>query len=172
LVGIVAETDLLHASPSSATTLSIYELNYLLANLLVEEVMSSPAITVLDDAPIEEAARLLIEEKVGCLPVMRGGELVGVITETDIFKAFVEVLGGEEAVLRITLRVADVRGELARLARVIADLGGNIHSMASFRGDDPGHAYITFRLEGVEEETLLPALENAGEEVIHICCTA
>jgi acetoin utilization protein AcuB len=170
LVGIVAETDLLHASPSSATTLSIYELNYLLANLLVEEVMSSPAITVADDAPIEQAARIMIEEKVGCLPVMHGEELVGVITETDIFKAFVEVLGGEEASLRITLRVPDVRGELARLSGVIAGLGGNICSVASFRGEDPEHVYITFRLEGVEEEVLLSALKAEGEEVVHICC--
>ena len=172
LVGIVAETDLLHASPSSATTLSIYELNYLLANLLVEEVMSSPALTVADEAPLEEAARIMIEEKIGCLPVVRGDELVGVITETDIFKALVEVLGGEEAELRVTLRVADARGRPARSAGVIAGLGGNIHSMASFRGDDPSHVYITFRLEGVEEETLLPALESAGEKVVHICCAA
>jgi len=171
LVGIVAETDLLHASPSSATTLSIYELNYLLANLLVEEVMSSPAITVADDAPIEQAARIMIDEKVGCLPVMRGDELVGVITETDIFKAFVEVLGGDEVSLRVTLRVPDVRGELSRLAGAIAELGGNICSVASFRGEEPGHVYITFRLEGVDEETLIPTLKAGGEEVVHYFCT-
>jgi acetoin utilization protein AcuB len=171
LVGIVAETDLLHASPSSATTLSIYELNYLLANLLVEEVMSSPAITVADDAPIEQAARIMIDEKVGCLPVVRGHELVGVITETDIFKAFVEVLGGDEVSLRVTLRVADVRGELSRLAGVIAELEGNICSVASFRGEEPGHVYITFRLEGVDEETLIPTLKAGGEEVLHYFCT-
>jgi acetoin utilization protein AcuB len=170
LVGIVAETDLLHASPSSATTLSIYELNYLLANLRVEEVMTSPVITVSDDAPLEEAARVMIENKIGCLPVMRGDELVGVITETDMFKAFVEVLGGEEASLRITLRVPDVRGELARLAGMIAELGGNICSVAAFRGEDPDHVYITFRLEGVEEEVLLPALKAEEEEVVHVCC--
>ena len=101
---------------------------------------------------------------------MRGDELVGVITETDMFKAFVEVLGGEEASLRITLRVPDVRGELARLAGVIAELGGNICSVASFRGEDPDHVYITFRLEGVEEEALLAALKAGEEEVVHVCC--
>ena len=172
LIGIVAQTDLLHASPSSATTLSIYEMNYLLANLRVREVMSSPPITVPEDAPLEEAAKVMVEKKIGCLLVVRDGDLVGVITETDIFKAFVEVLGGEEASLRITLRVPDVRGELARLAGVIADLGGNLCSVASFRGEAPEHVYITFRLEGVDEKVLIPALEKMGEEVVHICSVA
>ena len=172
VLGIVTETDLLRASPSSASSLSIYEMNYLLANLQIREVMSSPPITVPEDSPLEEAARTMVENRIGCLLVMRDDDLVGVITETDIFKAFVEVLGSEEASLRVTLRVPDVRGELARLAGVIADVGGNLCSVASFRGEDPEHVYITFRLEGVEEEVLIPALKAEGEEVVHVCCAA
>jgi len=172
LLGIVARTDLLHASPSSATTLTVFEINYLLANLHIKEVMSSPPITVSEDAPLEEAARVMVESKIGCLPVMRNGNLVGVITETDIFEAFVEVLGGGEASLRVTVRVPDVRGELARLAGVVAGLGGNICSVARFGSDDPEYCYITFRLEGVEEKVLVPALEVEVEEVVHVCCTA
>lgn len=170
LVGIVAQTDLLHASPSKVTSLSMFELNYLLANLHVSEVMSSPPVTVLEESPLEEAARVMVEKKIGCLPVMREGTIVGMITETDIFKIFVEVLGGEEASLRVTVRVPDVRGELARVARVIAGLGGNICSVARFRGEDPKHCYITLRLEGVEEEVLAPALKAEVEDVVHICC--
>ena len=71
LIGIVAQTDLLHASPSSATTLTVFEINYLLANLHIQEVMSSPPITVSEDAPLEEAARVMVEKKISCLPVMR-----------------------------------------------------------------------------------------------------
>jgi acetoin utilization protein AcuB len=182
-VGIVTEADLLRASPSSASSLSIYEMNYLLANLSIREVMSSPPITVPDDAPLEEAARTMVENSIGCLLVMHddpstvseaasGQALVGVITETDIFKGFVEVLSGKEASLRITLRVPDVPGELARLTRVIADLGGNLCSVASFRNKDPGHVFITIRLEGVGEEVLIPALEEMGEEVVHVCSVA
>ncbi len=170
LIGIVTQTDLLHASPSTATTLSVFEMSYLLANLHVREVMSSPVITVSEEAPLEEAARLMVEKKIGCLPVMRDGDLVGMITETDIFETFVEILGGEGASLRVTVRVADVGGELARLAGVIAGLGGNICSVARFRGEDPEHCFITFRLEGVDEDMLVPALEEAGEEVVHVCC--
>lgn len=170
LIGIVTQTDLLHASPSAATALSVFEMSYLLANLHVQEVMSSPPITVSEDAPLEEAARLMVEKKIGCLPVMRDGDLVGMITETDIFETFVEVLGGGDASLRVTVRVPDVRGELARLAGVVAGQGGNICSVARFQGEDPEHCYITFRLEGVDEEVLVPALEDTVEEVTHVCC--
>jgi len=172
LIGIVAQADLLHASPSTEKTLSIFEVNYLLANMHIREVMSSPPITVSEDAPLEEAARVMVEKKIGCLPVMREGTLVGMITETDIFETFVEVLGGEEASLRVTVRVPDVRGELAKVAGVIAKLGGNICSVARFRGEVPEHCYITFRLEGVDEDVLVPALMDEVEEVVHICCAA
>ena len=169
LVGIVTQTDLLHASPSSATTLTVFEVNYLLAHLEVQEVMSDP-ITVSEDAPVEEAARIMVINEIGCLPVMRNGDLVGIITETDIFKAFVEILGGGDHVLRITVRVPNIPGELARMSGVIASLGGNLHSVASFLGESPEHVYITFRLDGVEEHVLVPALEQMGEKVVHACC--
>lgn len=167
LVGIVSKTDLQQAGPSKATTLSVFEANYLLAHLEVREIMHEP-ITVPEDAPLEEAARVMIANGIGCLPVMRDGELVGIITETDIFKAFVEILGSGTPVLRITLRSPDVPGELARLTGVIAKLGGNLHSVAAFRSEDPQHVYFTFRLDGVDEETLLPALKELGEEVVNV----
>jgi acetoin utilization protein AcuB len=172
LIAVVARTDLLHASPSAATTLSVFEMNYLLANLHIREVMSSPAITVPEDAPLEEAAKLMVDKKIGCLPVMQDDTMVGLITETDIFETFVEILGGEEASLRVTVRVVDKQGELARLAGVIAGMGGNICSVARFRGTDPAHCFITLRLKRVEEETLVPALEAGVEEVVHVCCAS
>lgn len=172
LIGIVARTDLLHASPSKATSPSLFEMNYVLANLHVSELMSSPPITVPEESPLEEAARVMVEKKIGCLPVMRDDTMVGMITETDIFKIFVEVLGGEEASLRVTIRVPDVRGELARVARVIAGLGGNICSVVRFRGEEPVHCFITLRLEGVEEDVLVPALKTEVEEVVHVCSAA
>jgi acetoin utilization protein AcuB len=144
-------------------------MNYLLSNLKVREVMSSPPITVPEDSPIEEAARLMIEKEIGCLPVMRAESLVGIITETDIFKTFVEILGGGHAVLRLTLRSPDKPGELARLTGVIAKLGGNIHTVASFQSEDQQHVYFVFRMDGVDEKQLIPALKEMGEQVVHIC---
>lgn len=171
LVGIVSRTDLIHAEPSPATTLSVFEANYLLAHVLVKDVMSQP-ITVTEDTPLEDAARLMVDKGIGCLPIMRGDELFGVITETDIFKAFVEILGSGKADLRVTLRSPDKPGELARLTGVIAKLGGNMHSVASFKGEDPEHVYFTFRLEGVEKDALLVALKELGEEVVNVRATS
>jgi acetoin utilization protein AcuB len=172
LIGVVARTDLLHASPSTATPSSVFEMSYVLANLHVREVMSSPPVTVSEDAPLEEAARVMVERKIGCLPVMRDGTLVGVITETDIFEAFVEVLGGGEASLRVTVLIPDARGELARVAGVIARLGGNICSVARFGSEDPEKCYLTFRLGGVDEDVLIPALEAEVKEVTYVCQAA
>ena len=177
LIGIVTRTDLMRASPSAATTLTVHEANYLLARLQVKDAMTSPAITVFEDLPIEEAALLMVEKEISCLPVLhaegpRGeGKLVGIITEGDIFRAFVEILGGGVPVLRVTLRAPNVPGELARLTALIAEMGGNLHNVASFRNSEPGYVYFTFRLEGVDEETLVPALEKMGEQVVHACCT-
>jgi len=171
LVGITTLTDMLHVSPSITTSLSVFEANYVLANLHVSEVMSSPPITVPEDVPIEEAARIMVEKKIGCLPVMRNDQMVGIITETDIFKSFLEVLEGECASLRITVKVKDVRGELARLAGEIALLGGNICSVAQFRTESPDNVFITFRLEGVEEPPILESLKDKVEEIVHVCST-
>ena len=92
LVGIVSERDLLFASPSPATTLSIYELHYLMSRIKVVDVMTEEVITVTEDTPLREAARVMVDKRIGGLPVERKGELVGIITETDLFKIFLELL--------------------------------------------------------------------------------
>lgn len=172
LIGVVAQTDLMRASPSVTSPVNVFEASYLLANMHIQDVMSSPPITVHEEAPLEEAARVMVEKQISCLPVMREGKLVGIITETDIFETFVEILGGGEASLRITLRVRDARGELSRLAGIVASLGGNICSVARFYGEEPQHVYVMFRLEGVEEQDLIAALESEVEEIVHVCCAA
>ena len=171
LIGIVTRTDLMRASPSAATTLTVHEANYLLAHLQVKEAMTSPAITVPQEAPLEEAALLMVEKEISCLPVVHaegrhGARLVGIITESDIFRAFVDILGGGDPVLRVTMRAPDVPGELARLTALIAELGGNLHSVAAWRRDEPEYVYFTFRLEGVDEAALVSALDRLGEQVV------
>jgi CBS domain-containing protein len=89
LVGIVTLGDIREASPSNATALSIYELNYLLARLTVGEIMSKEPISIAPDTSIEAAARLMLEHKIGCLPVISDGKLIGIITESDIFRLLV-----------------------------------------------------------------------------------
>ena len=92
LVGIVSEGDLLYASPSPATSLSIYELHYLMSRIAVADVMTPEVITVTEDTTLEEAARIMADNKIGGLPVVSNGKLVGIITETDLFKVFLELL--------------------------------------------------------------------------------
>ncbi len=96
MVGLVAEEDLLKAEPSIATTLSIWEIHSLLDRLKVREVMVRDVQTTSEDTPIEEAAHLMLEHKIGCLPVLRNGELVGIITESDIFRTFMELFSVQD----------------------------------------------------------------------------
>src|SRR5215211_8627214 len=101
LLGIVSERDLLNASPSSATTLSVWELNYLISKVKVKDVMSKKVITVDKDTPIEEAARIMADTKIGGMPVTSTGRVVGIITETDLFKIFLELMGARHKALRV-----------------------------------------------------------------------
>lgn len=89
LVGIVTLGDVREAGASDASSLSIYELNYLLSRLTIDKIMTRDPITIAPDAPLYEAADLMLRHKIGCLPVMEGGHLAGLITESDIFKALV-----------------------------------------------------------------------------------
>ena len=113
LVGIVSDKDLLYAAPSPATSLSIHELHYLYSRITVDQVMTRKVITVDENDPLEEAARIMIDNKVGGLPVMRDGDLVGLITETDIFKTFMEMMGARDQGVRLTLLCPDQPGKLA-----------------------------------------------------------
>ncbi len=126
LVGIVSEGDLLYASPSPATSLNVWEIHSLLAKLKVEKVMTRKVITVSDEAPIEEAAQIMVDKKIGGLPVLREGALVGIVTETDLFKVFVSMLGGYRPGVRVSASISGAKGTFARIAKAIFEAGGDI----------------------------------------------
>jgi acetoin utilization protein AcuB len=137
LVGIVVESDLLSSRPSPATTLSVFEIYALLDSLKLRQIMSTPVYAVAENCPLEDAARIMIEKKIEGLPVVRGEEVVGIITEVDIFRAFVDALGGGEQGLALTVRLQDKPGALASVAAAIAKAGGNILNLVPFR--DPAN---------------------------------
>ena len=168
LLGIVSEKDLLYASPSPATSLSIYEMHYLLSELRVTEVMTADPVTVIPDAPLEEAARIMADNKIGGLPVLDDGRLVGIITETDIFKVFLELLGARDKGLRLTVEIPERKGEMARITTAIADLGGNILALGSFLGDDPTTAVVTVKVEDVPTDSLLSAMEDLDLTIMDV----
>jgi acetoin utilization protein AcuB len=168
LVGIVSDKDLLYASPSPATSLSVHELHYLLSKLTVKEVMSSPVITVTEYTPLEEAARIMTDSKIGGLPVMRDDKVVGIITETDMFKIFLEMLGARTKGVRLSMLVPEVKGVLADVTAEIARLGGNIISLGTFYGEDPLTAQITVKVAGVNKDDLLEVLEGIAVEILDV----
>jgi acetoin utilization protein AcuB len=168
MVGIVSEKDLLYASPSPATSLSIYEMHYLLSQLKVTELMTRDVISVAPDVPLEEAARIMADNSIGGLPVLEDGKLVGIITETDIFKVFLELFGAREHGLRLTLEIPERKGEMARITRAIAELGGNILALGTFLGDDPTTGVVTVKVEDVPPAALLEAMEDLDLEVVDV----
>lgn len=166
MVGIVSEKDLLYASPSPATSLSIYEMHDLLSRLQVSELMTTDLITVTPDMPLEEAARVMVDNKLGGLPVVENGNLVGIITETDIFKVFLELLGARGKGLRLTLEIPEQKGEIARMTTEIARLGGNILALGTFLGGDPTIAVVTVKVEGVPGDQLKAAMKDLDLEIL------
>jgi acetoin utilization protein AcuB len=168
LIGIVTETNLLKASPSEATSLSIFEVTYLLSKLTVERIMTKPVVTVTEDTPLEEAARIMADHHFSGLPVMRGKELVGMITETSLFRVFLELLGARRAGVRVTVSLPDKPGELATLTRAVSELGGNIIALGTTMGESPSTGLVTFKVEGVKLEQLRQALLPLVKKLIDI----
>ncbi len=158
LVGIVSEGDLHNASPSPVTSLSVWEMNYLLSKVTVNHVMSKKIKSVDVTTPIEEAARIMADSKIGGLPVMRSGKVVGIITETDLFKIFLELMGARTKAIRVTAEVEDHAGQLAKVTKAIADAGGNFVSFGQFSGEDPSTKVLTFKVAGMKKEDVKKAL--------------
>lgn len=167
LVGIVTLLDLFRVSPSPATSLSMWELNYLMARLPVEQAMTGRVVTVSPEAALEEAALLMREHRVGGLPVVENGRLVGVITETDIFDAFLDLMGLRQAGLRLTLVLPDQVGQLAQVTAICRDYGVNILSVASFPSSE-GQGTVILRLAGSQASKAVDAIRAAGYEVADV----
>ena len=168
LVGIVAEKDILYASPSPASTLSVYEMSALLGKLTVAKVMTKEVLTVEEDTLIEDAARIMADNDIGGLPVMRKDKIVGIVTESDIFKLLIELFGTRKKGIRATLLIPEKRGEIAQMASAIADAGGNIISIGTFLGEDPTNAICTLKLEGITKEDLPSVVQPYVEEILDI----
>ena len=168
LVGVVTQTDLLQASPSPATSLSVWEINFLLAKMQVRDAMTKKVIVVSEDCPLEEAALVMAERKIGCLPVVQGTRLVGIITETDLFNLFTEQLGARSTGLRLMLLIRDVKGEMARVAGCIAQVGGNIVRLTTLPAEDPAYQVVTVKVEDVPQEALVDALSAVVVKILDV----
>lgn len=168
LAGIVSDKDLLNASPSPVTTLSIWEMNYLLSKVTVDQVMTNNVMTVTEDTPIEQAARIMADNKIGGLPVMRNGHVVGIITETDLFKVFLELLGAREMGVRVTAQIDDTPGQLANITEAIAARKGNFVSFGQFTGDNATHKILTFKVKGLTLDEVKSVVTPLVNQLIDI----
>jgi acetoin utilization protein AcuB len=172
IVGIVSDKDLLNASPSPATSLSIWEINHLISKIRIHDVMTKEVLSVNEDTPIEEAARIMADNKIGGLPVMCGERVVGIITETDLFRIFLELMGARDIGIRVTALVHDEKGQLARLTRKIAEAGGNFVAFGQFAGEDSSNKKLTFKVSGLDQEVVKQITLQMVEKLIDIrsCC--
>jgi acetoin utilization protein AcuB len=164
LVGIVSDRDLLHAEPSPATSLSIWEIAYLLGRLTVEKVMTTEVLTVEPTTPIEAAAQLMVDHKIGGLPVVDGGRVVGVITETDIFRVFTMLLGAQERGIAVTATAVDRPGLLADMTGAMARAGGDVRAIVTYPADLAKVA-IFVKVTGLSSDQLTDAIGAHVEKI-------
>ncbi|MCI6799463.1 MAG: CBS and ACT domain-containing protein [Spirochaetia bacterium] len=165
LVGIVTKNDLLKAEPSLATTLDMFEIGYLLSKLTVKKVMMTNVITVSPEEVVEEAARIMVDNEISCLPVVKDDALIGIITESDLFNLFTDMFGARQKGVRVVAFVDDKPGQLAKVTKEISDLNANIISAVTTKHDVDNRLCITLKATGIEESKMKSIFENCGFEV-------
>ncbi len=167
VVGMLTHGDIQKVSPTKATTLSIYELNYLLSKTKVSDAMSKDVIAISPDALLEEAAVMMRENKISSLLVVKEDKLVGIITESDIFDAFIDLLGFRDVGSRITIQAEDAPGVLADITDVFRDLDSNITHIAAYRGTN-GYSDVVIRTNIINTDALEERLKAHGYKIVNV----
>ncbi len=154
LVGIVSKNDILKAYPSSVTTLAVWEIAALLEKIKVKDVMIKAVKTVQEDALIEKAARIMVDNVISSLPVMRGKELVGIITQTDLFNIMLEMLGARRPGVHFSVLIPPQPGQIAKISKAIYDKGGDITALSTFEGNSSSTSMLSVKVDGIEQKDL------------------
>jgi acetoin utilization protein AcuB len=170
VVGIITDRDLREASASSATSLSVWELNYLLEQVKVKDMMTHDVITVSPETSVEEAARIINDNKIGGLPVVEKDVLVGIITESDLLDLFIAVMGINGASTRIDVVMGDDPKAFETVSKIVQESGGAIFSVGITEAKEAEKTYF-FRLEPCDPIPIKTALQKAGYEVRSIAQT-
>ncbi len=168
LIGIVTKHDLLEASPSPATSLSIHELNYLLSKMKVKEIMKKNPVTISPDTPFEEALRIGQEKKIGSFPVVENGKLVGIATESDLVRFLTRALGVREEGSRITIE--GLGGKLNDLEKIIQTVNQHqtvILSMMTLPRQEKKDWMIVLRLKTTDPDPIVKDFKKAGFNVTY-----
>jgi CBS-domain-containing membrane protein len=167
LMGIITLSDLNQAAPSTATTLSIHELNYLLAKTTIKDILpkKQQVITIGPDNYIETAAKVMRKYRVSGLPVIENNQLVGIVTETDIFDALIDILGVKKTHSRIDLYTSDRPGTVAAITGMIANKGKNILNTVVYFDEKRDQYKMIVRIEELDNEDIVKELKKCGYEV-------
>lgn len=169
LVGIVTEQLLASVTPSKATTLSMYELNYLLSKTKVKDIMAKDMPVGHPDMLLEEATQLMKSKNVDSLPICDGKKLIGIITRTDILEAFLDLTGINDKGTRLSLSTKDEPGILANITNIIKNHNINIVHVANYTHIGPdNHSEIVIRLATLEVDNLVTNFKDAGYEVLSV----
>ena len=172
LVGLVTEGTIAEASPSKATSLSISEMNYLLNKTKVGDVMIRDVVTISQFASLEDATYLMLKNKIGILPVVDNEQLYGVITDRDIFKAFLEVSGYGEEGVRLRFVTENKVGVLEQIIRLLVEENLNISNTVNIPRKD-GKVVIEVQLAGnIDTALLKKKFEEHAIELAEITHTA
>jgi acetoin utilization protein AcuB len=154
LVGIVSKNDISKAYPSSVTSLAVWEIASLLEKIKVKDVMIKKVRTVTEDTLIEEAARIMVDGEISSLPVMRGAELVGIITQADLFNIMMEMLGARRPGVHFSVLISPQPGTMAKITRAIYEKGGDLTALSVFEGDSSSNFMLSAKVDGIEQKTL------------------
>jgi acetoin utilization protein AcuB len=164
LAGLLTRTTLEEVLPSKMTTLSVFELHYQLEKIKVKEAMVRKVITTTEDVPVEQAARVMWENKIGCLPVMRGNRLAGIITDYDVTRTMLDLLGAREPGIRLTLTCPDQPGEIAKITSAIAAEKGDITALGVLPSSEALRWQMVVKVRYVDQDCLVQAV-NALPDV-------
>jgi len=137
-------------------------------DLKIKEFMATNVATVTENTPVEEAARIMVDGQISGLPVVRDGEVVGVITETDIFKVFLEIFGARQPGIRVAFLLSQAPGQLATVSTAIAKAGGNLIALGSFLGETSENVEITMKIDSMEQQEVVDILTPLVEKILDI----
>jgi acetoin utilization protein AcuB len=168
LVGLITEKDILYASPSPASSLSIHEMAYLLSRLTVGKLMNKNVVTIEKDTTVEEAARLMVDQDLSCLPVLEAGKLIGIITKSDMFKILLELFGARHFGVRVSYLVEDQPGTIAHITSALEKNGIDIITFGTFMGTDPTNAICTMKVQGASMTKVIEIIKPFVSQILDI----
>ncbi len=149
LKGIISDRDIKEYSPSKATTLDIYELHYIVANTKIKQLVKTKVITTTPETPVEDAAMIMLDENIGCLPVLDNGILVGIISDKDIFHALVDITGARHGGNRICVTIEDRAGSIREVADIVRKHNFRLQGiLTSYEGIKEGYRRVVIRTQG------------------------